>query len=87
MFGRRRVVRGVGVGHQRIERVVAAREIQDDQVPRGRTLSPGDVGEKCRRGIADCDRRDSIADESSPSDVSHGRLGLRYMNWYSAEPR
>ena len=58
-----RVVEGVAVGHDGVQRVVAAAEVEHHQVARGGTLGVGDVGQERRRGEAPGERGDAALDE------------------------
>jgi hypothetical protein len=61
------VVEVVGIGNERAQRVVAAGEIQDDEVPSGRSLRARQVAEKRRRREPDRERGHAAAEEVSTS--------------------
>ncbi len=69
------VIGRVAVRNQRAERVVAAGEIEDDEVAAGGALRAGEVGEKCRRGKTDSERRHAVTNELASSEF-HGLVIL-----------
>src|SRR5262245_54196852 len=72
------VIEGIGIGDQRAQPVVAAAQIEDDEVAARGALGASEIGEKRRRGESDGERRDAVLDEGASRD---------HMNWYSADPR
>jgi hypothetical protein len=57
------VVEAVVVGHERAERVVPARQVQDDEVAARRSLRAREIAEKGRRREADGKGGDAAAHE------------------------
>ena len=72
------VVRRVGVGHQRAQRVVPTTEIQHDQTPARRALRLGEFAEECRRREPDGERRNAATHELSTCELH--RLAPSYTN-------
>ena len=75
-----RVVGVIRVGHKKTQRVVAATQIEHDQVPARTTLRQRHVGQEPRHAEAKRERRDP-AFHKRPSTKSHA-----HMNWYSDDP-
>ena len=63
------VVEGIVIRNQRAQRVVAAPEIQDDEVAGARTLGLREIAQELGRGEGDGERRDAAADELSSGDL------------------
>jgi hypothetical protein len=53
----------IAIRHDHAQGVVAAAQIQDDEIPEGRTLRTGDVAEEPRRGKSEAECRDAAAHE------------------------
>ena len=73
------VIERIQIGHDGVQRVVAAAQVEHDQAARPRALRARDVREKRRRGEADGKRRHASPHEISPCQW-HGQLrgyGLR----------
>jgi hypothetical protein len=70
------VVEGVLVGHDRVQRVVAAIQVDDDQAARSGALRARDIRQERRRREADGECRDTVADER-PAGNLHLTLRLR----------
>ena len=83
--GPARVVVRVGVGNQRAERVVAAAQVQDDEVAADLPLRQREVGQERRRREADREGGDAAAHELAPGD-RHDGVPWPHTNWYSADP-
>ena len=73
----RRVER-VAIRHQHAERVIAAAQIQDDEVARRGALGKRGLAEKSRRGKADAECRDAAAHEFASA--------VLHTSWYSEDP-
>jgi hypothetical protein len=59
------VVRRVAIGNERVQRIVAAAKVDDDEVTRAHTLCLGDRSQERGRGNSERDRRNAAADEES----------------------
>ena len=57
------LIERIAIRHEHAERVVAAAEIQDDEIPERRALRERDVAEKARRRKAEAERADAAAHE------------------------
>src|SRR5256885_1222427 len=71
-------VKRIGVWHHHAERVVAAREIHHDKIPRRGALRQREIAQELRRSKAEREGRHAAADE-----VASGWL---HTNWYSGDP-
>ena len=69
------VVERVLIRNDGVQRVVAACEVDDNEIARDCALRAGDVREERRGGEADCERRHAIANEFPPSDFG------RHCSW------
>src|SRR5262245_20851805 len=72
------VVRGVLVWDQRIQRVVAAAEVDDNEPTRWDPLRLRDCAQESGSGKAECDRGNAVTNED-PSRYSHGRSCLHEL--------
>src|SRR5580765_1469836 len=59
------VVSRVAIRDQRVQRIVATAQIDDDEVPRPEALCLGDRTQEGGRGEPECDSRYAVADEES----------------------
>src|SRR5262245_42088987 len=66
------VVGRVLIGNQRVQRVVAASEIDDHEATGGQSLRLRDCAQKSGSGKAERDRRNAVTNEDS-SRYAHGR--------------
>src|SRR5262245_44780960 len=77
------VVGRVLIRDQRVQRVVAAAEVNDDEASRRQPLCLRDCAQEGGSGKTERNRRNAVTDEDS-SRYAHGRSF--YTCWYSAEP-
>ncbi len=57
------LIERIAIRHEHAERVVAAAEIEHDEIPERRALRERDIGEKARRRETQGERADAAADE------------------------